>query len=78
MVKLIYLVFSLFILPLSLMAEETIELETTVIKGNKESPQVLYVVPWKDHKESHKAERNLVLHSLYGNLFKPVLPKHKN
>ena len=55
--------------------EDTIELRTTTIKGNKELPKILYVVPWKDIKKSKKAERKLVLHSLFGDLFKPVLPQ---
>ena len=56
-------------------AEDTIELRTTTIKGNKELPKILYVVPWKDIKKSKKAERKLVLHSLFGDLFDPVLPQ---
>jgi len=59
-------------------AEDTIELETTIIKGNKELPKILYVVPWKDIKSSKKSERKLVLHSLFGDLFDPVLPQQKN
>ncbi|MFK5892000.1 MAG: hypothetical protein QM504_02135 [Pseudomonadota bacterium] len=56
-------------------AEDTIELRTTIIKGNKELPKILYIVPWKDIKRSKKAERKLVLHSLFGDLFDPVLPQ---
>ncbi len=55
-------------------AEDRIELETTTIKGNKELPSVLYVVPWKEIKNSRKSEQKLVLHSLFGNLFDPVIP----
>ena len=55
-------------------AEDTIELETTIIKGNKELPKILYIVPWKDMKTSKKAARKLELHSLFGDLFDPVLP----
>jgi len=58
-----------------LSAEDTIELRTTTIKGNKELPKILYVVPWKDIKKNTKAERKLVLHSLFGDLFDPVLPQ---
>lgn len=64
----------LSILSFSLCAEDEIELRTTTIKGNKELPKILYVVPWKDIKRSKKAERKLVLHSLFGDLFDPVLP----
>ena len=56
-------------------AEDEIELKTTIIKGNKELPKILYVVPWKDIKKSRQAERKLVLHSLFGDLFDPVLPQ---
>ncbi len=56
-------------------AEDTIELETTIIKGNKELPKILYLVPWKEIKSNKKAERKLVLHSLFGDLFNPVLPE---
>jgi len=67
----------LFIILISFesMAEDTIELRTTTIKGNKELPKILYVVPWKDIKRSKKAERKLVLHSLFGDLFDPALPQ---
>lgn len=57
--------------------EDTIELETTIIKGNKELPKILYVVPWKDIKSSKTSERKLELHSLFGDLFDPVLPQQK-
>lgn len=62
-----------FFLPVN--AEDTIELETTIIKGNKELPKILYIVPWKDVKQNKIAERKLVLHSLFGDLFDPVLPR---
>ena len=55
-------------------AEDRIELEVTTIKGNKELPKILYVVPWKDMQKSRQAEQKLVLHSLFGDLFDPVIP----
>lgn len=58
----------------SIHAEDRLELETTFIKGNKELPQILYVVPWKDIKSSRKKEQQLVLYSLFGDLFDPVNP----
>ena len=67
----------LIVLPFSTYAEDEIELRTTIIKGNKELPKILYVVPWKDIKQTRKAEQKLVLHSLFGDLFNPVLPRHK-
>jgi len=38
---------SLFLYPLAGLAEDKIELRTTTIKGNKELPKILYLVPWK-------------------------------
>lgn len=59
-------------------AEDRLELETTFIKGNKELPQILYVVPWKDIKRSKKKEQQIVLYSLFGNLFEPINPNELN
>lgn len=56
-------------------AEDRIELEVTTIKGNKELPKILYVVPWKDMEKSRQSEQKLVLHSLFGDLFEPVMPE---
>jgi len=75
MLKRIILILLLSLLSSTTIAEDKIELRTTTIKGNKELPKILYVVPWKDIKRSKKAERKLVLHSLFGDLFDPVLPK---
>lgn len=57
-------------------AEEKVQMETTIIKGNKELPQILYIVPWRDMKEERRKEQQLVLHSLYGDLFDPVYPEY--
>jgi len=61
-------------LPAAAQQGDQIELEITTIKGNKELPKILYLVPWKDIKQAKKAEQKLVLHSLFGDLFDPVLP----
>ena len=53
-------------------AAGTVELDSIYIKGNKEFPQVLYIVPWKDMKAKGHREQTLVLHSLFGDLFDPV------
>ena len=59
----------------STFAQDEIKLETTVIRGNKELPKILYVVPWKEIKQSKKEnEQEFVLHSLFGDLFEPVQP----
>lgn len=75
MVKIPTLIALLLLISYSAVAEDRIELRTTIIKGNKELPKILYVVPWKDIKQTKKAERKLVLHSLFGDLFDPVLPQ---
>lgn len=58
----------------SAFAEDKIELDTTFIKGNTELPKILYVVPWQEELESKVGEQKLVLHSLFGNIFEPVVP----
>lgn len=60
----------------TLYAEDKIELETTTIKGNKELPKILFVVPWQDIKNSKKEEQQIRLHSLFGDLFDPVTPEN--
>jgi len=70
----IYIIVIVLLWPLLLPAEDTIELRTTTIKGNKELPKILYIVPWQEIPQTPKAERKLVLHSLFGDLFDPVLP----
>lgn len=57
------------------LAEDKIELETTVIKGNTELPKVLYVVPWQDVEENKGSQQKLSLHSLFGDFFEPVTPE---
>lgn len=55
-------------------AEDKIELDTTVIKGNAELPKILYVVPWQDISENKLTTQKLTLHSLFGDLFEPYVP----
>jgi len=55
--------------------EDKIELETTIIKGNTELPKILYIVPWQDNVSSEIGEQSLVLHSLFGDILRPVAPK---
>lgn len=74
MVKTIALMILVFWLPALAQDGDQIELEITTIKGNRELPKILYLVPWKDIKQAKKAEQKLVLHSLFGDLFDPVLP----
>jgi len=57
------------------MAEDSVELQTTFIKGNKELPQILYIVPWKSIEKINPKQEKLVLHSLFGDIFDPVTEK---
>lgn len=61
-------------------ADDELELDTTFIKGNKELPQMMYIVPWQDMKtkQGQKAAQNLTLHSLFGDIFDPALPSETN
>ena len=74
MVKILTLLMVILCLPALAQAEDRIELKTTTIKGNKELPRVLYIVPWKDVKTAARPRQELVLHSLFGDLFDPVVP----
>ena len=55
--------------------KDSIELKITTIKGNKELPKILYIVPWKEVKPVPQPQPKLELHSLFGDLFDPVLPQ---
>jgi len=54
------------------MAEDAVELKTTFIQGNKELPQIIYIVPWKSIEKINTKQEKLVLHSLFGDIFDPV------
>lgn len=62
---------------IAIQAEDRIDLETTIIKGNTELPQILYVVPWKEDKAKASNQQKLVLHSLFGDLLDPQVPPIK-
>ncbi len=74
MIKNVMLFIFMLSLSMAAFAQDRIELKITTIKGNKELPKILYIVPWKEVKPSAKKQQELVLHSLYGDLFDPVLP----
>lgn len=85
-IKKIYLILCQYAILLSSLssfatrAEDRIDLETTIIKGNTELPQILYVVPWKEDKAKASNQQKLVLHSLFGDLLDPQVPaiEHTN
>jgi len=58
------------------LSEVEIKMNTTTIKGNTELPKIIYIVPWKESKQYKNKEQLLVIHSLYGDLFDPVLPSN--
>lgn len=66
---------SLALSTFSIAQEDRIELDTTTIRANKELPKILYVVPWSDTEVANQSQQKLVLHSLYGDFFEPVLPR---
>lgn len=78
MKTIIYSIFLFFTLNTASLSDDSLELETTFIKGNKDMPQILYVVPWQDIKKSKSEEQNIVLHSLFGDLFDPISPSIDN
>jgi hypothetical protein len=55
-------------------AQQKIEMEVTVFKGNKELPKVLYIVPWKRLADGNLKQK-LVLHSLFEEAFDPIEPE---
>lgn len=57
-----------------LLAEENLALEVVTIKGNRELPKVLYIVPWKRLKNDSKNQK-LVLDSLFEGVFDPLEPE---
>ena len=65
----------MLLLSFNVNAEDRLELETTFIKGNKELPQIIYIVPWKDIKSTRKKQQKIVLYSLFGDLFEPINPE---
>jgi len=53
--------------------KDTVEVETTHIKADKELPKVLYVVPWKEMENTKNNDQKLILHDFFGDLYDPVL-----
>lgn len=55
-------------------AEDKMRLEVSVIKGNKELPKVLYIVPWK-RLPNESVKQKLTLHTLFDGAFEPIDPE---
>jgi len=52
-------------------SDDKLTLETSFIKGNKELPNVLYIVPWRTLEQQTTQPDVIVLHSLFGDIFEP-------
>jgi hypothetical protein len=70
---LLTMVLTTMVLTTTAHSEEQIEMELTVVKGNKELPKVLYIVPWKRLADGN-IKQKLVLHSLFEDAFDPIEP----
>lgn len=62
------------IVSVSTLAQDKIRLETIQIKGNKELPKILYVVPWQDAGHKKKTDQKIKLHNFFGELYEPLTP----
>ena len=70
--QLILLFFSL-----AAFATDKVELDTAIIKGNKESPAILYIVPWKEMRIYNDEYQGLIIDDLHGDILTPSLPGRK-
>lgn len=62
-----------FGISLSVSANNAGDDEQTAAEDNQALPNILYVVPWKDSKDTKKGKTKLVLHDLIGDLYEPQL-----
>ncbi len=57
---------------------DVINLDGVQIRGNKELPQILYIVPWQEVETKRRVkEQDIVLFSLLERRIKPVMPDMK-
>ncbi len=54
---------------------DSVEMQTTKISDNTELPKILYLVPWKSVDSNQASHHQLVLHSMYGDIFNPQTPE---
>ena len=59
---------------LAAFAADKIELDTAIIKGNKESPAILYIVPWKEMRIYNDEYQGLIIDDLQGDILMPSFP----
>lgn len=60
------------VLTMPSVADDKIKLETITIKGNKELPKILYVVPWQEAERTKQKQQKLKLHRFFGELYEPI------
>lgn len=61
-----------FLFAFNAYSEDTIILKTIKIKGNKELPKILYVVPWQEADKTKQKSQKLKLHDFFGDLYQPL------
>lgn len=61
----------LLLVSMSLKAEDAIKMEGMSVIGNKESPNLLYIVPWKSPKMPDM-EEPLISSRIFGEALEPV------
>ncbi len=59
----------------AVIADDVINLDGVQIRGNKELPQILYIVPWQEVETARRVqEQDIMLYSLSERRIKPVMP----
>ncbi len=54
---------------------DVINLDGVQIRGNKELPQILYIVPWQEVETIRRVQaQDIILHSITDLRIKPVMP----
>lgn len=72
--KYILAYFILLFFSLVAYATDKIELDTAIIKGNKESPAILYIVPWKEMRIYNDEYQGLIIDDIQGDILTPNFP----
>lgn len=72
--RFIFIHFISFCFSLSAFAGDKIELDTAIIKGNEESPAILYIVPWKEMRTYDDQYQGLIIDDMQDNILTPVFP----
>jgi len=63
----------------AVIADDVINLDGVQIRGNKELPQILYIVPWQEVETVRRVqEQDIMLYSLSERRIKPVMPDMNN